>query len=231
MARYLHVPSLRKAQASYKAALLNHATTKMLHTVARVCLPALAQPRDERSPYEDTIIKVVLYFFRNVAMISQPADVSIDEAESGIDRSTTIDEFHYQDIFSLILAICSNMHEDYSTHDVELLDIIFHLVKGVDTENLFMEDQELISANTVGLRELMGLEKGMHATAKRHAPSRHNRFGTMVWIGRDGDKRSTLFGQRAAAGEQLTMSEMDKSKKWKRPRRPVKKDAQAQPEV
>lgn len=230
MARYLHVPALQRAQASYKGAVLQHPNTEILRTVARVSLPSLAQTKEERTPTDDSIIKVVLYFFRNISLISPPTELAIDEVESGIDRSSTIDQFHYQDIFNVILTICSAMTDDFQTHEVEILDTVFQLVKGIDVDSLFMDKQEVISANTKELLGLMSKEKGMLASFARYAPSRHNRFGTMLWIQRDDGRKSTVFGQKGAAvNEQLSMAEMDLTKKWKRPRGPRKRDAHEQP--
>ena len=224
MNHFLHIPHLHIAQASYKRAILHDDTQKILRAVVRVCLPAMAQPKKERSPFEDNIIKVVLYLIRNVAMISEPEGTVTDEIDSDISRATTINAFHYQDIFNFILTICSSMTEDFDTHDVEVLDILFHLVRGIDVERLFMEKDDLLSSNTRELKSLISKEKGMLAGYARNAPSRHNRFGTMVWIKRDDNKYSTVVGQRAVANEHLTMVEMDTSKKWNKPRFQKKKD-------
>lgn len=224
MNHFLHIPHLHLAQASYKRAILHDETQKILRAVVRVCLPAMAQSRKERSPFEDNIIKVVLYLIRNIAMISEPGGTVTDEIDSDISRATTIDAFHSQDIFNLILTICSSMIEDFDTHDVEVLDILFHLVKGINVERLFMEKDDLLSSNTQALQSLISKEKGMLAGYARNAPSRHNRFGSMVWIKRDDYKYSTVLGQRAVAKENLTMVEMDKSKTWNKPRYITKRD-------
>lgn len=223
MNRHLHVPYLQKAQVSYKQAVIHHDVAQVLRTVVRVGLPALAQPQKERSPQEDNIIKVVLYFLRNIALIEPSEEVEYD-IECDVTRSTTINAFHSQDVFDLMLTIGSNMSEEYGTHDVELLDILYHVVKGVDVTKLFMDKEEVLSANTKELQSLMGKERGMLAGYARYAPSRHNRFGTMLWLKRDDGAKSTLFGQAAIGNEQLTMAEMDKRKTWNKPRRPKKKD-------
>jgi len=172
---------------------------------------------------EDNIIKVVLYLFRNIAMIDEPADFVPDDYQSDISRSSTIDAFHYQDIFSLILTICSGMGEDFRTHDVEILETVFYLVKGIDVERLFMETDELISASTSELKSLMSKERSMLASYKRNGPSRHNRFGTMMWMKQEDGPRRTAFGQRAIKSEQQALATLDKKKTWKRPSRPKKK--------
>lgn len=223
MHHFLNAPYLEKAQATYKRAILQHDHAKILRVVMRVALPAMALPQKDRPVREDNIIKVVLSLFRNMALIKAAEGLDIDEGENDISRSATINAFHHQDVFNLLLTIGSEM-DNFSMQDVEILDILFHLVKGIDVERLFMEHGELISANTVELKGLMSEERGMHAGYLKNAPSRHNRFGTMLWVKRDGGRMSTVVGQAALTSEQMLMAEMDKSKKWNKP---VRKPAPA----
>ncbi|KAI9669707.1 MAG: Topoisomerase 1-associated factor 1 [Alyxoria varia] len=220
---FVHKPYLHNAQASYKQAILQHERAQILRTVLRVALPPMAQPRKERSPVEENIIKVVLYFFRNVVMITQPDNEHLDDGDTEISRAATIDSFHYQDIFDLILTLGSSIGDEFVEHDVEIMDILFHLLKGVDVERVFMERDQLVSSNTKELQGLIGKEKGMLAGYARYAPSRHNRFGTKSWLKREDGKLTTVFGQTAAMNEQVALHEMDKSKKWNRPRHGGKK--------
>lgn len=226
MHHLVHRPFLQTAQASYKRAILHHDRARILRTIMRVSLPAIAQPQKEREPVQDSIIKVVLYLFRNVAMITQPESNGVDEDDMEISRSVTIDIFHHQDILSLLLTIGSSMTDDFSTHDVEMLDVIFHLVKGIDVERLFMDKDKIMSSNTRELQGLLGKERIMLAGQTRHASSRHNRFGTMMWKKRDDGRMSTVLGQTAAPNDQTILHDMDKSKKWKKPRRPMKQDSE-----
>ena len=228
MHHFLHKPYIYNAQTTYKRAILNHDMAKILRIIMRVALPPMAQPRAERSPTEENIIKVVLYLFRNIVMITPPDSAPKDEDDMEISRSATIDAFHRQDVFNLLLTIGSGMKDEFADHDVEVLDILFHLLKGIDVETLFMDRDDMMSSNTKELKGLIGKEKGMLAGYARYAPSRHNRFGTMSWVKRDDGKMSTVFGQTAAVNEQVALNEMDKSKKWKRPARPVKN---TQPDV
>lgn len=220
----LHRPYLQSAQASYKQAILHHNNDEVLRKIVRVALPALANSQKERSHVEDSVIKVVLYLFRNIAMINKPDHLDAEEDDSEISRSATIDAFHCQDIFTLLLTVGSGINDEFSTHDVELLDTLFHLVKGVDVEKLFIKQEQLTSSDTRELQSLIGKERSMLRGYARTAPSRHNRFGTMLWMKRNDGKMSTVFGQTATTNDQSTLYEMDKSKKWKKPRRGIKKD-------
>lgn len=180
---------------------------------------------------EDNIIKVVLYLFRNIAMITEPEDFVPDDYQSDISRSSTIDAFHYQDIFSLILTICSGMTEEFRTHDLEILDIVFYLGKGIDVERLFMDTDELVHARNTELQSLISKERALLSSYKRNGPTRHNRFGTMVWLKREDGKPTAAFGQKALKNEQQALEELDSKKQWKKPTKAKKKDEKETPMV
>ena len=214
-----HVPYLRLAQVEYKRAILQHDSKKILRQIIRVGLPSIAEARRDRSVRDDGIIKLVLYAIRNVAMISQPEDLPADCDEAEISRSTTIDVFHSQDVFQLLLTIASSMGEEFDVQDVVILEVLFYLLKGIDPAKLFMKDDELSQSNTDELRELMRREKAMLSGYARYAPSRHNRFGTMLWLRRDEERLSTVSGQAAISGPNRGMMYLDKAKKVKQPKR------------
>lgn len=65
-----HIPYLQLAQTSYKRSILEHESASILRTAVRVGLPSMALPMGERGSRDEGIIKLLLYFFRNVAMIS-----------------------------------------------------------------------------------------------------------------------------------------------------------------
>ena len=44
---------------------------------------------------------------------------------------------------------------------------------------------------------MMSKEAAMHRSYNKKAPSRHNRWGTMIWVDRGDGKVSTVTGQDA----------------------------------
>jgi len=217
-----HVPYLQLAQTSYKRAILEHDSKCILRTAVRIGLPSIALPMGDRGSRDEGIIKLLLYFFRNVAMISPAENLSINEKESVVSRSATIDAFHQQDVLALLLTISSNMGEDFNTQDMVIMEFLFHLLKGVDVETLFMDKPQLGVKNTDELKGLLAKEAGMHRDYARHAPTRHNRFGTMIWVKRDDARMSTVSGQEILTNSQNTLKKMDSSKKWNRPKQRTK---------
>lgn len=219
-----HMPVLELAQVAYKRAIINFDEARILHTAVRVALPSMAVPIGDRSPRDQGIIKLVLFFLRNVAMITPPPDVTYDGDESQISRSATIDAFSYQDIFLVLLTIASNLGDDFRTEDTTVMEIIYHLVKRVDTEKLFMNEQQLNKAKASELSSMMSKEESMLKAYNRKGPTRHNRFGTMIWVKRDDGKMSSLSGQDALADASMRNQKLDNSKTFKPPRRAKKVD-------
>lgn len=212
-----HVPYLQLAQVGYKRAVLHFEFAKILRTVARVGLPAMATTSRDRSRRDEGIIKLVLYFFRNIAMITQPQLLPSQGDENEISRSATIEAFHDQDIFNVLLTVGSGMGDEFQEQDVILLEILFHLLKGVDGRKLFMEKEQVATEENTELKNLLQKEKAMLNSYNKHAPTRHNRFGTMVWVKRDELKMSTVSGQTTITDETSTLHQMDASKKWNKP--------------
>lgn len=212
-----HVPYLQLAQVGYKRAVLHFEFAKILRTVARIGLPAMALPGRDRNRRDEGIIKLVLYFFRNIAMITQPQLLPSQGDENEISRSATIDVFHDQDIFNVLLTIGSGMGDEFQEQDVILLEILFHLLKGVDGRRLFLRKEQVATEENTDLKNLLQKEKAMLNSYNKHAPTRHNRFGTMVWVKRDELKMSTVSGQTTITNETSTLHQMDASKKWNKP--------------
>ncbi|KAI0169531.1 timeless-domain-containing protein [Hypoxylon sp. FL1284] len=219
-----HLPVLQLAQVGYKRAIINFDAAQILHTAVRVALPSMALSRSDRSSRDDGIIKLVLLFLRNVAMISPPPGVQYDGDESQISRSALIDAYAYQDILLTILTIASNMGEDFNQEALIVMEIIFHLVKRVDVSKLFMDDKQLSKAKSNELTTMMNKEAAMHRPYNRKAPSRHNRWGTMIWVDRGDGKVSTVTGQDALLDSATRQHKMDNSKVYRPPRRPRKDD-------
>jgi replication fork protection complex subunit Tof1/Swi1 len=213
-----HGPYIQLAQIGYKRAVLQYDRARILQTAVRIALPSMAVPLRERSPRDEGIIRIALYFIRNIAMLSPPSSAPMDIDAAEVSRSTTIDTFQEQDIFQVVLSMASSIGEDFVAQDVILLEILFYLLKGIDAEKLFMEDKKLNSKNTDELKNLIQKEKAMLAGYARHAPTRHNRFGTMIWVKREDEKVSTLSGQDVLGKAQTAMQKMDTTKKWNKPR-------------
>lgn len=213
-----HIPYLQQAQVIYKRSILSKETGNTLRTAIRIALPSIAMPKGDRSTRDEGIMKMVLYFLRNVSVISPNPNLPNQGDDNEVSRSATIEAFHHQDVFALLLTMCSNMEEDFNLQDVVLLEILFHLIKGVDPENLFMNDVQRSDQRRDELKDLLKKEQGMHRDYAKTAPTRHGRFGTMIWVKRDEEKVSTVSGQDILKDGRNTLLKMDKTKKWSKPK-------------
>ena len=220
-----HIPYLQMAHLGYKRSIINYDGARVLHTAVRCALPSMAEAMGDRSTRDDGIIKLLLYFLRNMAMIAPPPNVQYEGDEAEISRSATIDAFDYQDIFHLLLTVCSTMGEDFNTQDVVVLDVLFHLIKGVDLEKLFMDENKADNSKMDELTRLRKKEAAMLRGYQANAPTRHNRFGAMVWIQREDAKMTTISGQAALTSASRSLAKMDSTKKFRPPRRALKGDS------
>jgi replication fork protection complex subunit Tof1/Swi1 len=217
-----HIPYLQIAQLGYKRSIINFDGARILHTAVRCALPSMAEAMGDRSTRDEGIIKLLLYFIRNIAMIAPPPNMQYDGDEAEISRSATIDAFDYQDIFHLLLTVSSTMGEEFNTQDVVVMDILFHLIKGVDIEKLFLDDTKASNTKIDELKRLRQKEAAMLRSYQVNAPTRHNRFGTMAWMQREDSKMTTISGQSAIIDSTKSLAKMDSTKKFKPPRRALK---------
>ncbi|KAJ6104246.1 Timeless protein [Penicillium sp. IBT 18751x] len=214
-----HTPYIQQVQVQYKRGVLKYGGSNLLRAVIRIALPSMAIPRSERESRDEGILKLMLYFLRNITIISTSARLAAEGEEEETSRSATINAFQEQDAFALILTMCSNVGDDFSMQDVILLEILFHLVKGVNVEKLFMEEDQRKAKRTDELSDLLQKENLVRREYAKNAPTRHGRFGTMIWVKRDdAGKVSTVSGQDTLRDDQTTLRKMDQSKKWNKPR-------------
>ncbi|KAF2115976.1 drug resistance protein MdrA [Lophiotrema nucula] len=219
-----HNAYIELAQINYKRSILQFDRARILQSAVRIALPSMAIPLRERSPRDDGIIRIALYFLRNIVMLSPPKSTPMDVDEAEVSRSTVIDTFAEQEIFQVLLSVASSIGEDFVTQDVIVLEVLFYLLKGVDPGKLFMAEKEKNKKETEELKDLIQKEKAMLAGYVRHAPTRHNRFGTMIWLKREDNNVSTISGQDVLGKAQKSLEHMDKSKKWNKPKQGRRKN-------
>ncbi|KAJ5806999.1 hypothetical protein N7474_010591 [Penicillium riverlandense] len=213
-----HTPYLQQVQVQYKRGLLKYGGSSLLRAVIRIALPSMAIARSERTSRDEGILKLMLYLLRNVAIISPNTRLAAEGDEEETSRSSTINAFQDQDAFALLLTMCSNVGDDFNLQDVVLLEVLFHLVKGVNVEKLFMHEDQRKVKRSEELGDLLRKESQVRREYAKNAPTRHGRFGTMIWVKRDEGKVSTVSGQDVLRDNQTTLNKMDQSKKWNKPR-------------
>lgn len=219
-----HTPYIQQIQVQYKRSILKYGGANLLRAAIRIALPSMAIPRSERESRDEGILKLMLYLLRNVAIITTNDRLAAEGDEEETSRSTTINAFQDQDAFALILTMCSNVADDFNQQDVVLLEILFHLVKGVNVDKLFLNDAESKAKRSDELSDLLRKENQVKREYAKNAPTRHGRFGTMIWVKRDEHKVTTVSGQTILRDDQTSMQKMDEAKKWKKPKPRRKKE-------
>jgi replication fork protection complex subunit Tof1/Swi1 len=138
---------LKFAQIGYKNAILHNPEHNILRPIVRIALPSMAIPRRDRPERDDHIISLVICLLRNVVEISARSTESagMDQQKNENSRSETILAFERSDIFNLIAALAAGTTEEYEKIDCLLLEILYHLVKGVRVEDLFSTTGEIRS--------------------------------------------------------------------------------------
>jgi len=212
-----HTPYIQQAHVRYKAGMLGYDRVNILRTIVRIGLPSIATSKDDRTSRDEGIIKLMLYFFRNISVISPMPNLPNEGLDNEVSRSATIEAFRQQDVFALLLTMCSNMGEDFNLQDVIILETIFNLIKGVDVEKLFMNEEQRKTRKTTELKDVLGKERGMHRDYAKVAPTRHGRFGTMIWVKQDDERVAAVSGQDNLKDGRSSLLKMDKSKKWSKP--------------
>ncbi|KAK9322088.1 timeless protein-domain-containing protein [Lipomyces orientalis] len=205
-----HKPHVERAQRIYKHSIISHPTQKVLQAVACIALPSIALTHRERTSRDEGIIRLVLYFFRNIAMI---------ESDSVLDvgHTSTILEFARQSIFDLIIALGSDVSDALRVLDLQLLELVFHIVKGVDPDTLHSTPSiSFITTHTPSAHSWLRLENGSELKPKI-AATRHNRFGTMTSLVVADKTRLTVSGQQALEDSGSAIDKIDALKKWRRP--------------
>ncbi|KAK9377021.1 timeless protein-domain-containing protein [Lipomyces chichibuensis] len=204
MATNKHKSHIERAQKLYKHSIINHPTQKVLQAVACIALPSISMTPCDRTPRDEGIIRLVLYFFRNIAMIESMSDSILDEG-----LTASILAFAQQSIFDLINALGSGVSDVLKVIDLQLLELVFQIVKGNDPDTLHCKPSESFGT-------WLRLENGSEVKSKVTA-RRHNRFGTMMSLVVADKTRLTLSGQQALEDSGSAMDLLDKLKKWRRP--------------
>lgn len=136
---------LKFAQIGYKNAILHHPEHNVLRPIIRVAVPSMAIPRRDRQDRDDHIISLAVSLLRNLvetsARSAQAAGIDCDKNEHS--RSEAILSLERSDIFNLLAALSAGAADEYEKIDCLLLEILYHLVKGVSVEDVLAITNEV----------------------------------------------------------------------------------------
>jgi replication fork protection complex subunit Tof1/Swi1 len=138
--------ALKYAQIINKNSILFHPQYDILRPIIRIALPSMAIPRKERPDRDDHIISLVISLLRNLAEISarglMAAGVEQDTVEHS--REDTILSFEKSDVLALLSALASGATDEYEKVDCLILEILYHLLKGVSPNDIFAVEHNAV---------------------------------------------------------------------------------------
>ncbi|KAI9302207.1 timeless protein-domain-containing protein [Cunninghamella echinulata] len=168
----------------------------------RVLLKSLRIPYRERSSRDQSIIRLILYFWRNLTAISDPKVTSMASEEQillSTLQALLLVRLHESNVLELLLTMASTMDtSEAGEYNVILLEILFYLLEHANAREIFMTKKITpVTSNankykntSSKLSTMLHSENNNKRLKTLHTPSRHNRFGgSYILEGWDGGKR------------------------------------------
>ncbi|OBA22807.1 timeless-domain-containing protein [Metschnikowia bicuspidata var. bicuspidata NRRL YB-4993] len=245
MADYTARTSVRRAQVAYKHHVLTYRQGRTLKAVLRLGLGALRVPKAEREPRDLAILRLILYFIRNMLYIEPlpatrgpqtvgnasalPAGVGADE----IALPAVVQAFERNNVLLFLNSIAHSVLRDISDETFGLLamECLCLLTRGVRVADLtpFAAPAPAVPncaeavppASAVAgmdLSALLGEELRRQKHARNAMLTRHGRFGTLLSLRNLGNASYfAVSGQKALASTYDTLEKLDSAKSWHRP--------------
>lgn len=156
----INFASVRKSQIIYKKHILSYNNGQILKAVIRLVLPTIAKHRIDREPKDNAILRLVLYFIRNVLNIepanstistkstkhvtnpdNMPANVSYDD----ISMSTILSCFKKNKVLMFLLTLSSSLGTDFDREmfGQPCMECIYLIIKGVRVEDIVNPQQNI----------------------------------------------------------------------------------------
>ncbi|EJD53471.1 timeless-domain-containing protein [Auricularia subglabra TFB-10046 SS5] len=207
-------------KADYTTLLLSHLHYKgailgpgVLEAVVGIILPCLAKEKKDRTPRDGQIINVALYLIRNLAFIKDPPqriDASSDRDELSQLQSKLVLTLQRCNILELLLTLASNAADDplFNALNTLLLETFYLLFRSVKPSGL-VADQA--TATSKGLASLLAVEDTFRTEVKRHASTRHSRFGTSIAF-KAGNEQWIINRQKAITADAGGLLDLTKKK-------------------
>ncbi|ANB11704.1 Tof1p [Sugiyamaella lignohabitans] len=220
---YRHAPHLELARARYKRAVLNHPKKLVFRAIIRLAIPSLKLSKIDRTPRDNGIIKLVVFFIRNILSIeaetTSASAKTFAEWESfgdDISRTTTINCFNKQRVLDFIITLGAGIGHNFEVQDTGVLESVFYLLHNIPVSDIIAPPPGSVQPvkKRGDLSDLLAREKDIRRDIQRHAPSRHNRFGTMISMDIMEKGRLSVSGQGGLWDTSATLDKVDTSKKW-----------------
>lgn len=214
---YKHAPYLNAARVRYKKAIMNHPQKVVLRAILRLAIPVLRTNVRERTIREEGILKLVVFFFRNILAIDPPG-AQLYDVNNDVSRVNTVIAFQEQSVLDFLSMLASGMGKDFVGQDTAVLECLFYMLRGIEATELYSDVSGEVRKNPVNssLQELLDEEKQLKKKIHLNSSSRHSRFGTMVSVNFQNEGRYTVSGQTALNNTTSSLDKLDQNKKWRK---------------
>lgn len=236
--------AVRKSQLVYKKRILAYNNGQTFKAVLRLALPTISKDASDREPRDNAILKLVLFFIRNILFIEPPSVSALTKARKpiveasnlppnmrydDISLNTVVSCFKRNKVLMLLLTITGSLGQDFDRETFApcCLECIFLLVRAVDARDLAdptTRAPESVESNGNNLPTLsstsdMALNDLLNEEQRRkniQAQNISTRHGRFgTLLSLQGNNLSyVVSGQEALASTSQTFAQLDRSKKW-----------------
>lgn len=232
----------RRAQLTYKHHILLYKGGKTLKAVIRLGLQALRLPKDEREPRDVNILRLIMFFIRNILFIeplppskSPKAITNSSDLPNGISPediglNAVLTAFDKSNVLLFVTSIAHSFLSDLTDESFGLLamECLSLLTKSVPVSTFFATKPAVRDVSTavppassaVGmqLQDLLSEEDKRKKRQNNSVSTRHGRFGTLLSIQMpENASYYTVSGQEALVSTYDTLEKMDRTKQWHKP--------------
>lgn len=233
---------LRLAQLRYKHHILVYRGGRTLKAVIRLGLEALTIPEEDREPRDLSILRLIVYFIRNVLYIEPLPATNGKKAVSnslrypgGINPSdlsmqAVIPAFEKNNVFMFLISIAHSVLTNIRDEQFGLLvmESLYLITRELDTDYLIhkpaLEEPQNDAANVVppasaavgmDLTALLSEEDKRRKKLQSAMSTRHGRFGTLISLKNSANASYlAVSGQKALPSTYDTLKKLDSTKKW-----------------
>lgn len=238
---YTSKTNARRAQLVYKKHILAYQGGHTLKAIIRLGLRAMQLPREDREPRDVNILRLILFFIRNLLFIeplpaskspkaiTNSSDLPNGMSPEDVGLNAVIAAFENNKVLLFLTSIAHSVLSEFNdeTFGVLVIECLSLLTRGIKTESLFSTIPKApvsdISENVppassaagLQLQDLLSEEEKRKRRQKNTVSTRHGRFGTLLSIqSSDNSSYYTISGQEALASTLESLDKLDRTKKW-----------------
>lgn len=232
----------RLAQLRYKHHILTYRNGKTIKAVIRLGLHALKIPEQDREPRDLSILRLIVYFLRNILYIEPLPESNGKKAVSNFLRypsGISPDDLSIASILpvlqsnnalvfltSIAHSVLANIRDEQ--FGLLTMECLYLITRELQAETFFQETNSMASAHDatkvvppasaaagLNLSALLSEEDKRKKHLKSLMSTRHGRFGTLLSLQNSSNASYlAVSGQKALASTRDTLEKLDSTKKW-----------------